>query len=994
MEIYSHMQNLDKAADELGGSIYPLTGGFTKLSDAVQPEVWTLFGEGLIIANKNAGIFTQIAKQAGSVVDQLGARLTVALTNNDAFSRTLKNGSSDLSGWGNLIGNVGGILGNFIKAMPGYAEILLGLANGFTHVIEVVTGSGLGQGLINIGIAAHGALLYIGLAATLGSKLVTGTFSTIGSVATKVADGVAGLGKAGATAAEGLDGIATSSATLAALPWGWLLVAGAGLVILATSLGKASDAATNFNKALETAVQNSTIGNLSNTLASTIAQAEQKVASSQRAVTDAQSSQNQTIGLGSARLGAYANSLTKAISTNTEYRSGLATLTTQQQLVQGRLADLSKAYGGNANALSLLNAAGITTAQITSNNKETWAQAKVEIEAQNDAIRALTGDTGRYAAALNALSGPEQFMGDLLKSIQSIAQAQANLITEVTQGETTFDTFGQGIATLKTNFDAATQATQNSTDTVGKLSSKVSLAGAAMGGLTQADLALNQAFYTQIGNAQGVIGALEEQEISTKDLTTASATLASQMLPFAGNNEAARASLVAMINDALGPGTVSLQNLNTWVKNNTTSMQGLDNIVAQSTIKAGTLANVLENSLTAQFHAALLETTGADKQLKIWTSDIVHNTTTTDAGKATRAKLIADLEASGIGAKQATTYVDNLNTSIAGLKGKTIKVTVLGGGGGTITFNETTGVGQNSSGGLKFEALGQMLTGGTPGKDSVPFIGMPGEAVLPVWMVKELAPILAAYGLRGMSPMGMAQGGLIGPGNVVNAGSSVVGNKEASFVHDVELAFAQAAIAKAKADAAAAAAKAAAASAGPGGGAPAANAALAQKLYKNQLTASVWAAWNNVAMRESGWNQFARNASSGAYGIPQALPPTKMPFAAQAAGGSNPTAQIEWMWNYMAGRYGGPIGAWQHELSAGWYDNGGWLPQGWSMAYNGTNSAEHVPSPQASHGGGGCTTLEVVSGGQSMFETFMLEMIRNFVRVKGGGDTQAAFGRN
>jgi hypothetical protein len=78
-------------------------------------------------------------------------------------------------------------------------------------------------------------------------------------------------------------------------------------------------------------------------------------------------------------------------------------------------------------------------------------------------------------------------------------------------------------------------------------------------------------------------------------------------------------------------------------------------------------------------------------------------------------------------------------------------------------------------------------------------------------------------------------------------------------------------------------------------------------------------------MRESGWNQFATNPSSGAYGIPQALPFTKMPRAAwpaSAGGSSNPTAQIEWMWNYMAATYGGPIGAADHERQYNWYGNG------------------------------------------------------------------------
>jgi TP901 family phage tail tape measure protein len=127
---------------------------------------------------------------------------------------------------------------------------------------------------------------------------------------------------------------------------------------------------------------------------------------------------------------------------------------------------------------------------------------------------------------------------------------------------------------------------------------------------------------------------------------------------------------------------------------------------------------------------------------------------------------------------------------------------------------------------------------------------------------------------------------------------------------------------------------------GPGGGAPAANAALARRLYPPWGSGGQWIAWNNVAMRESGWNQFAQNASSGAYGIPQALPGSKMGAAANPPQ-SNPTAQIRWMVGYIKGRYGTPAGAWAHEQSAGWYRNGGYLPRGqWGIV--GENGPEPI----------------------------------------------------
>jgi hypothetical protein len=88
------------------------------------------------------------------------------------------------------------------------------------------------------------------------------------------------------------------------------------------------------------------------------------------------------------------------------------------------------------------------------------------------------------------------------------------------------------------------------------------------------------------------------------------------------------------------------------------------------------------------------------------------------------------------------------------------------------------------------------------------------------------------------------------------------------------------------------------------------------------------ALWN----RESGWNNRIWNGgstaptmppgSSGAYGIPQALPYSKMPKAAWPpgyGGSASATAQISWGLGYIKSVYGSPSVAWAHETNAGWY---------------------------------------------------------------------------
>jgi hypothetical protein len=74
---------------------------------------------------------------------------------------------------------------------------------------------------------------------------------------------------------------------------------------------------------------------------------------------------------------------------------------------------------------------------------------------------------------------------------------------------------------------------------------------------------------------------------------------------------------------------------------------------------------------------------------------------------------------------------------------------------------------------------------------------------------------------------------------------------------------------------------------------------------------------NDIWTRESGWRYNAENAS-GAYGIPQALPGSKM-ASAGSDWETDPTTQIKWGLGYIQGRYGTPCAAWTFWQANGWY---------------------------------------------------------------------------
>ncbi|MBA8794538.1 hypothetical protein FHX74_002157 [Friedmanniella endophytica] len=95
---------------------------------------------------------------------------------------------------------------------------------------------------------------------------------------------------------------------------------------------------------------------------------------------------------------------------------------------------------------------------------------------------------------------------------------------------------------------------------------------------------------------------------------------------------------------------------------------------------------------------------------------------------------------------------------------------------------------------------------------------------------------------------------------------------------------------------------------------------IARQIMQNKYGwgSDQFACFNNIIMRESMWDVNATNAASGAYGIPQALPGSKM-ASAGPDWQTNPATQITWGLSYLKDRYGTPCGGWAFKSANGWY---------------------------------------------------------------------------
>jgi hypothetical protein len=97
------------------------------------------------------------------------------------------------------------------------------------------------------------------------------------------------------------------------------------------------------------------------------------------------------------------------------------------------------------------------------------------------------------------------------------------------------------------------------------------------------------------------------------------------------------------------------------------------------------------------------------------------------------------------------------------------------------------------------------------------------------------------------------------------------------------------------------------------------SASSAQSIAHKMIpSAAQYNAFSKIVEHESGWNVTATNSSSGAYGLVQALPGSKM-ASAGSDWKTNAATQIKWGLDYMNSRYGSPAAAWNFWQSNGWY---------------------------------------------------------------------------
>jgi len=1019
-DVANHLKAVFTVSEALHQTIPPLTGWFEKLQHQMAPGVVELYGAALNALNN--GAFSQMAQTAMAVehiFETWAAKIDIWLAANGNFGKILQNGTTYLAQFGHFLGEMFIAIDNLLKASPGTIHFLLDFFEAAAKVLDVITS--LPTPILMVVIALHSMWIWGNVLLTWAARMLISLVNLIPVMA--------------ALATNPLVWVAIAAAALA-----YFAFQATQASVGAKSFVASINAAVNSLPASQAAVGGITAAisllndQIKLTNAGTVLQQwghgfSGFASTAQMVGDDLQQAFGRTINifkdfskgdfLGAAKQGF--DEITNFI-----FHSDSAAAQAQKdiQLYKGAIVSLTAEQAGlfqtagavmNTNKVSFVEALGLMdTAGVKASDGFKVAFQMVE--------NLITGykNLGLQAGLLGSAEAAVTFQTEQQNSkISAVTQAFSNFINMLTGGVNALNTWSVQLqAVYKAAGDAATTlsiSNGRATLSIQNLGQAANDAKPYIGGLGANSIALSQAFSQQITNGTAVINNLLTLASAagmgaqgTNLVAQAGKDMVAELLPMAKGSQLATSLLYGLAQVAGYQGVDSFKALAQWVGNNVDPAKSLNSIVTQLTISASNLTQDVKNlaaaintNLNTAMAAAIVQADGGQQafdnaanavqkahgqmQSLIPTAQALANTIYNALGgnvNATKNEFITFYQAMGV-SKQAANQlwseiVNNLTPALKNIPTMTrVQILAQASGTGGVTI-----MGQNISGAgveqILLRGMGMAQGGKIPGfggGDHIPALLEPGETVVSKEHSKVLAGVFRAAGVPGYASGGLAGAINAFPGNVssvvqTDAMTGVASDLKTAITGLVNLA------------------KKNFFNFGNQGG-PVSGTALQAAEMASVMASQIgwggaqWAALNAVAMRESGWSMTAQNPSSGAYGIAQFI---NGPGEYYQYGGNPYTmvGQITAFFNYIRSRYGTPEGAWAHEVAYGWYDNGGYLMPGLTMAFNGTGRPEKVSSP----GGGEATVIHniIQVDGKTIFESTKPYVYQYNARNSGNGN--------
>lgn len=819
IDVYNQFKALNTVATATGKIIPPMTGGLEKMQAAARPQVFQLLGDAISVMNDKSGLFAKIAFDTGGVIDRLAAKFVVfSKQGGQGLATFLRTGTSDLAAFSHILLNIGDAISHLVivSEKTHIAEFLLQGLSVASDLFDLITK--IPTPLLAVAFGLHAVYLWGGLATTILLKLATpfanlasaaggisktgravgqltaesGPMERLGAIAGDLGNGLANIpgrigdiGRGSAEAGVKVGALTRAGNLLTSVP----ITVWAGLAVGAMAyLGYRVINVNDSTKQLITTLQNQVLAQTSVTSGTKVLAAAQTDLVTRLSevkgtvqgntvqwdsLTNHIASQENVVAVTIRAWQNLARAFGLVHTPTQELQNAITKLNDQQQLSQYRLGALSKTYGGQATAMGLVSAAGITEKQWLDKSAEAWLIIKQQVSATKTAYVAM-GQTGTTLG--NDMEVLTQQADEQYKAIQTLNKGWDTFFTNVTGTQTSFDTFALGIQTLSHNFKSATAAAGETTHSFEGIKEKSGLAGAAMDGLNQASLTVNQAFATSVSNGNALVDSWRTAGLSGDLLAKGVRDIIAPMTHFATGSQEATAQLIALAEEAGYRGPNSMKTLQKWLGNTHDATQSLKDITDQATIQEALLTNAMNDQgkfiagkLIGDINNAILSYDGVREAATKYGEAIARDGAQSDAAHKARQTLIQDIIDSGLAAHDSKDQIGAMISKVLGIPKKAaMQIIMTGtgsftvkdlGGGRSITSTGTVrGVGGHT--GAPGAADGMMVRGGTAGRDSVLINAMPGEVVVPTHMVKGGA----VDHLRGHIP-GFAGGGLVKNGN-------------------------------------------------------------------------------------------------------------------------------------------------------------------------------------------------------------------------------------
>lgn len=654
--LYTVQESTAAIFGKTSGQILGIGDAFQKAQDKINPQVYQLLGAYVDVASKHLSNLAAMGEKTSGVIDTFTAK--AALDMKGAFGSELNDlisgATSDLTGLGEVFGNLGHTILNVAHSMPGLAEVLLrgladvlGVASRITSIPWVQT-----MGLWTM--ATEEFYRWGGLAVSALTKLfhvsdyasaqgATGFISKFGAGFNALVHGAGNatirlgtfmnraagvskvMGTVGTNVASFGGDLAGFADKLSPLQGALIALGVAGLGFLIYKLVTAKSAAQEFAQSLQQALQAVSNFQAAGQIADNIGALDTKMheaAQGAQAMTSAQANSARALE----RVNQGANVAKEAIST---YQGALGQAHGEEVTLASGAAAIEKQYGVSyPAALAIAEGANVKLADSTVKFGHDMNTAGQQITDYVKGMRAMGAPTGAIGNDLKAVGIQA---AETQTKVAQLNQAWDAFMQGVTGGTGAFSDMETALGNMKTDTAASTAGI------TGAISSIKNAAG-GMAYSLKGDTAASQQSWQQFDQALGSSAenladwfrtAGSEGQMGAGQFTRAIKDMVAQFAPLTQGNKTAVSELSALAQQAGGPSTSSLKTLEGWVGHTGNASKDLKGIIGDVTSKmadmskvAQNLGDVLDSQVDSAIAGNIMKQSGLNQAISTYAGDL------------------------------------------------------------------------------------------------------------------------------------------------------------------------------------------------------------------------------------------------------------------------------------------------------------------------------------------------------------------------------------